>query len=79
MQKQYRCPICDDNASKECQKECTIYECNSCGRFNIDEFYKEPDLSEHDKLVLKHYFTKLTERDMRRLTIISEDNLKEII
>ncbi|MCD7878891.1 MAG: nucleoside 2-deoxyribosyltransferase [Candidatus Gastranaerophilales bacterium] len=74
-----KCPICASNCTLENIESCGIYECEKCGRFHMNHFDNEPILSEHDKLVLKHYFTKLDKNDKRRLKIIDNNNLKEII
>ena len=74
-----KCFICHANADIKTTENCSIVNCDECGRYNINTFDNKPDFSKHDKLVLKHYYTKLDADDSRRFTILNNDNLKEII
>lgn len=73
-----QCLICGENATV-CHQSCDIFECSKCGRYQINTFDDEPEFTEEQKLILRHYLSSLSYNDPRRLTIIGESNFSEII
>lgn len=80
LQDVIECPLCGNSCKKQECVECTIFECNECGRFQMDCFSSnEVKLTEEHKLILRHYYQSLAPQDKRRLIVLNSQNLEEIL
>ena len=61
-----KCPICGNSCIEAHFKECVLYNCVKCGKYKMNDFGNEPKLTEHHKLVLRHFYSVIPQGDPRR-------------
>ena len=74
------CPICGNSCTEVHSAESVMYNCIKCGKYKMNDFGNEPKLTEHHKLVLRHFYSVIPLGDKRRYDIIIDnDNIDKFV
>ncbi|OGH97284.1 MAG: hypothetical protein A2039_03070 [Candidatus Melainabacteria bacterium GWA2_34_9] len=67
MERPINCPACDNAATKESGGNLFRIDCPECGEFNIGDAFNIPELTEEEKIKLRHWLYNLDKEDVTRL------------